>query len=135
MLKFKVRYKLNNIARCVLLEALRVERVRVGIELIHGVKVCVAQADDNDGYVKIGRPDHLINGLLQVRDHAISQYQQHVILLIELGHLARFTPVIHLTYNVGEVGRAMQTDSFKSFPIRLLHLLNAVTHWLESVSI
>ena len=89
-----VWYKLNDVSSHELFEFLRIQRLVVSIKDVHVVEVSVAHADYDDGQGLAGASHNLIDCLLHVRDDAISDDQQQVVLLIVLRHFDCLTPII-----------------------------------------
>lgn len=94
ILALLVRHKLHNIPRHELFELVRVERLVVGVQLVHPAEVGITDANDDNGQRLSGAANNLVNRRLHIRNNTVRKYQQQVVLLVVLGDLDSFTPIV-----------------------------------------
>lgn len=61
----------------------RFENATVPIQKLHGLKICLTHAHDDDGHGQFGAVHDGLSGLVKISDLSISDDQQHKVLLIE----------------------------------------------------
>ena len=80
------RHKLHDIGSHILAVGARVESLVVAIKCLHRFKVGITNADDNDAEWILGASHDLIDCLVHIGDHTISDNNQNVELLVHLGN-------------------------------------------------
>ena len=130
-----IRHKLNNVGRHVLPKALRVQWSFVSVKYVHGGEVGTAYTHNDDGKWEGGASDDLISRLLHVRDLAVGDNQQDVVLLVLLRHLHLLRHVIYLLNDWCKVGRTAKTHIIDAADVGLDHSIKTVALGIKDVAI
>lgn len=81
--------KLHDITTHIPLVFLRIQRVHIRIQLIHGGEIGITDANNDDTQGIVRTPDYLVDRLLQVIDDTIGDDEQYLVTLIVVRDLAR----------------------------------------------
>ena len=86
MLEVVEGHKLHNICSHILAVGARVQSLVVAIKCLHRVELGITNADNNDAEWILRASHDLIDCLVHIGDHTISDNHQNVELLVHLGH-------------------------------------------------
>ena len=127
--------KLDDIRGHILAVGLRVECLIITIKRLHGLEVCIADANDDDGHGELRAANNLIDGLVHITDDAIRDNNQDVELLVILIDLLRSDVLVDLVDDFSEVGRSIQLAIVDSALVALNDFVDAVDTWVEDITV
>ena len=135
MLAVSEGHKLNDVSFHKLSGGPRSKWLYISVKIFHLIKLCRADANDDDGHRQGGCAHNLINGLLLVSDYSVGQDEQDVVLLVTLRHLTILQSFNQLLDDRREVGRAIELANLECLAVRHLDALDAVAFRMERVAV
>jgi len=127
--------ELHNISIHVPLVALTEEGYLISIQLVHGCKVSIAYAYNNDTKGQARTTHNLVNGSLHVIDHTVCDDKQNIVFLVVLGALQRLSLIVNQFQDATEVSWAIQIRAIDCVLVGIHNATNAVTLRVEDVTI
>lgn len=107
----------------------------VCVELVHCTEISLTDTDDDDRKWKLRAIDDLIDSLLKVRNDAICDNEQDVVLLVLLRTIHLLSHFVDYFEDWSKVGWAIQIDSVDGMLVGLDYTFNTINFWVENVTI
>ena len=127
--------ELHDICGHVLAVGLGVECFIIAIERLHRLEVSITDTNNDDGEGHLRTAYDLVNCLIHVTDHTVSDDYQDVELLVHLVDWLACDVLIHFIDDLGEVGRPVQLAVANCTLVAIDHLLDAIDTRVENVTV
>ena len=127
--------ELHNVRGHVLAVGLGVECLIIAIERLHRLEVSIADTNNDDGEGHLRTAYDLVNCLIHVADHTVSDDHQDVELLVHLVDWLACDVLIHFVEDLGKVGRSVKLAVANGTLVAIDNLLDAVDARVEDVTV